>query len=184
MALTTIQRLREYLGQSVMTKDDGLLVSLLDSASAFFEREVGRSIGLATYTDIVDGDCSRSVMLKASPVVEVTRVVVNGEDVVARPTWDGEGWVLQGDRLRFVGSIFPTCGVGNVEVTYTAGWEVIPDDVQGAVCELAAMKYRGRDSLGVFSRAVVGQEQTMYQTVSLPIQIQRVIDNYRIPVVA
>ena len=137
-------------------------------------------IGLATYTDIVDGDCSSSLMLKASPVVAVQSVTVDGAPVPARETWDGTGYVVQGDKVRLVGSVF-TCGVSNVEVTYTAGWATVPEDVQGAVCELAAMKYRQRDSIGVFSRAVVGQEQTMYQTASLPVQIQRVIDNYRIP---
>ena len=180
MALTTIQRLRDFLGQAVLTRDDALLVSLLDSASAFFEREVGRSIGLATYTDTVDGDCSSSLMLRASPVVAVQSVNVDGVEIPPRPNWDGEGFVVQGDRVRLVGSVF-SCGVSNVVVTYTAGWAVVPDDIQGAVCELAAMKYRQRDSIGVFSRAVVGQEQTMYQTASLPVQIQRVIDNYRIP---
>lgn len=181
MALTTVDRLVAFLGK-VTPQDTSLLETLLAGASSFFESEIGRTILATEYTDVRDGNGTSSLVLEASPVISVSQVVVDGEAIEARSSWDGEGYAVHGDRVRLVGYRF-TPGVLNVEVTYTAGWEVVPEDVQLAVCELAAMKYRQRDSLGVLSRAVVGQEQTMYQTITLPISIQRVIDNYKVPVV-
>jgi uncharacterized phiE125 gp8 family phage protein len=183
MRLTTIERLRAYLGQTIVAKDDALLQSLLEGSSDFFESECGRSILEDTYTDTVDGNGKTSMMLRASPVVSVATVTVDGAAIPVRPSWDGEGYVLQGDRIRLVGYTF-TVGISNVEVVYSAGWATVPEDVQMAVCELAAMKFRQRDSVGIFSRTMGGEGQTTYQTITLPVGIQRVIDNYAIPVVA
>lgn len=180
MALATIESLRGLLGQEYATRDDALLSAILGAASDFFERECGRKIAVADYEETFDGNGTHGVILAASPVVAVTSVTVNGDTIPQRTAWDGTGWVLQGDRLRLVGSVYSR-GVGNCVVSYRAGFDPIPEDVRMAVLEMAALKFRGRDSIGVFSRAVVGQEQVMYQTSTLPVQIQRVIDNYRVP---
>jgi hypothetical protein len=182
MALTTLTRLRTYLGQEYVTKEDTFLQDMLDAASAFFVREVGRAIEVATYTETVDGNGTSSMTLRASPVVSVSSVVVNGETIPERTSWDGTGWVLQGDRVRLVGYLF-SCGVSNVVVTYSAGYSTIPDDVQTCVCELASLKRNEASRMGIFSRSIPGMETTQYQVITLPVSIQRVIDSYRLPVV-
>ena len=180
--LTTIERLRSYLGAEYVTRDDALLQTLISAASAFFIQEVGREIALTSYTDTVDGGGGTTLNLRASPVTEVTSVTVNGETIPERTTWDGQGWTLKGDQVRLVGYTFAV-GLDNVVVEYTAGWATVPDDIQGAVCELAILKRNERDRLGVFSRSVPGAETTSYQVISIPVGIQRVIDHYRLPVV-
>lgn len=180
--LTTIERLRSYLGAEYVTRDDELLRQLISAASSFFIQEVGRDIALTEYVDTVDGGGGSTLNLRASPVVEVTSVTVNGEIIPERSTWDSEGWSLRGDQVRLVGYQF-SVGLDNVIVEYTAGWAEIPDDIQGAVCELAILKRNERDRIGVFSRSVPGQDTTSYQVISIPVGIQRVIDHYRLPVV-
>ena len=75
----------------------------------------------------------------------------------------GEGWVLNRDRIDFLGPKFAgylgyapaswdystvsfgNVGVRNIEVQYRAGYETIPADLRQAVIEHAALRYRDRE---------------------------------------
>jgi hypothetical protein len=80
---------------------------------------------------------SSELVLPQRPVVSVSRVRVN--ELVL------QDWVLSGDRLLRTGgwrrlpgtTTYPDPGL--VEVTYTHGWEEIPDDIRAVCVDLAAM---------------------------------------------
>ncbi|MEW5658351.1 hypothetical protein ABGT92_23895 [Streptomyces cinereoruber] len=92
----------------------------------------------------VDGDVvtlrvlnERELVLTQRPVVAVSQVRVNSLVL--------QDWVLSGDRLLRTGgwrrlpgtTTYPDPGL--VEVTYTHGYEQVPDDVRAVCLDLAAM---------------------------------------------
>lgn len=109
----------------------------LASASAVIRKWTRQTI-----TRVVDDvvklrviDCGELV-LPQRPVVSVSEVKVNA--LILRD------WVLSGDRLLRTGgwhhlpgtSSYPDPGI--VQVTYTHGWDEIPDDVRAVCLDLAA----------------------------------------------
>jgi hypothetical protein len=109
----------------------------LASASAAIRRWTRQSI-----TRVVDDavtlrviDCNELV-LPQRPVVSVSEVRVNSLVL--------NDWVLSGDRLLRTGGWHRLPGTttypdpGLVQVTYTHGWEEIPDDVRAVCLDLAS----------------------------------------------
>jgi hypothetical protein len=109
----------------------------LASASAVIRKWTRQTI-----TRVVDDvvtlrvvDCDELV-LPQRPVVSVSEVKVNALVL--------NDWVLSGERLLRTGgwrylpgtSSYPDPGL--VQVTYTHGWDEIPDDVRGVCLDLAA----------------------------------------------
>ncbi len=109
----------------------------LASASAVIRRWTRQTI-----TRVVDDvahlrviDCDQLV-LPQRPVESVSQVMVNALAL--------NDWVLSGDRLLRTGgwrylpgtSSYPDPGI--VQVTYTHGWDEIPDDVRGVCLDLAS----------------------------------------------
>jgi hypothetical protein len=109
----------------------------LASASAVIRRWTRQTI-----TRVVDDavplriiDCDQLV-LPQRPVESVSQVMVNALVL--------NDWVLSGDRLLRTGgwrylpgtSSYPDPGI--VQVTYTHGWDEIPDDVRGVCLDLAS----------------------------------------------
>lgn len=109
----------------------------LASASAAIRRWTRQTITLVA-NDVVSlrvvDPCA--LVLPQRPVVSVTQVLVNSVALV--------DWVLSGERLLRSGgwhhlpgtSSYPDPGL--VQVTYTHGWEEIPDDVRAVCLDLAS----------------------------------------------
>ena len=177
-ALTTTDKVRAYLGLNT-TEADEKLAQLVTSSSAWVESQVGRSIVVpaAAGTEVYDGDGGTVLVLRRWPVASVASVSVNGEAVTARATVTDSGYVLDGSVLRLVGSVF-YCGTQNVSVTYTAGYATVPADLEQAVIEHAAMKYRGADRQGMAS-ASGGGESVSYDPNREWASIMGLLDPYR-----
>lgn len=120
--LTTLRRVRDYLG--LATHDaDNKLAALITASSAWVLTQLGRPVLSATYTETRDGDGGSSLILRRWPVTSVTSVTVDGIAIAARTTVTGDGYVLRDNTLELVGYVF-TAGVQNVVVVYRAGFEV------------------------------------------------------------
>jgi len=91
--------------------------------------------------------------------VDVTTVEVDG---VAIPASATSGWrLVDKSRIELAGDYSFTKGVANVVVTYSSGFKVdpwnIPGDIEGAVIECAAMKWKERERIGQVSKMVAGE---------------------------
>lgn len=153
--LTTVAKVREYL-KLEDSLEDAYLATLVSAASAWMKSETGRDLLAANYVETFDGEGSSGLTLSNGPVASVTSVTVDGDPVPVRATPSDAGWVLRGDRLELVGYRFSR-GVGNVTVSYRAGYEVIPEDLAQAVVMRAGLSYRDRDWAGMSSRIVAGE---------------------------
>jgi len=126
------------LAATMQTSVDAAAAELaLASASAVIRRWTRQTI-----TRVMDDvaqlrvvDCAELV-LPQRPVVSVSEVKVNALVL--------NDWVLSGDRLLRTGgwrylpgtSTYPDPGI--VQVTYTHGWDEIPDEVRAVCLDLAA----------------------------------------------
>lgn len=177
MALTTLAKVKQY-GQIDSFEDDLLLVRMIDAASATIERYCGRTFASQSYTDVSHGTGQRKMTLRNVPVTAVTGVVVNGRTIPARPAVTGQGYTFNSFGVSLTGFTFDV-GTDNVEVTYTAGYATVPEDVDMACCELVALRYKTLDRLGVLSKTLAG-ESISFNTGDFSDPVKRALDQYRV----
>ena len=80
--------------------------------------------------------------------------------------------MLQGADYRL------SCGISNIVVVYVAGYATVPEDVQIAVLEIIAWKYkREREHIGQ-SGTTIGGETVTFQRDDLPPGAKAVAENY------
>lgn len=127
--------------------DRGQAEQALRWASARFRGDVRHPVNHVT-DDVVwlDGTGTRTVLLPAAPVTDVASVEVNGE-VISDFEWSETGVLRrQGcwpDQLR------------SIKVTYSHGYDPIPDDIADVV--LAHARYAYETIPGLSSMQVGGQ---------------------------
>lgn len=137
MALPPFATAAELAAQAQAPVDPAAAELALASASAAIRRWTRQTI-----TRVVDDavklrviDCSELV-LPQRPVASVSEVKVNALVL--------NDWVLSGDRLLRTGGWHRLPGTtaypdpGLVQVTYTHGWDEIPDDVRAVCLDLAS----------------------------------------------
>lgn len=111
---------------------------LIAAASAAIQARVRRTLGMQTHVEVHSGRNRPRIWLRVRPVVAVSQVTVDGDplDDSQGTAWTfvaETGELVRGDGLgdsRFA-PWFPA-GVGNVVVTYAAGYDPIPADVRRA----------------------------------------------------
>ena len=109
---------------------------------------------------------------------------------VASITWlptrglGASGFLLDTDtgQIDLQGQTF-TAGLRNVRVQYLAGWATAPADIQQAVCEMVAIRYRDRDHVGQVYRLAAGETNDWRGTSGALAYTQGVIERYRRPVI-
>lgn len=146
--LASIDDLQTKIGGKGDTDKLNLALSL---ASGRFRGQANNPISLTTETVTLDTQGASRIMLPAAPVHDVTRVQVDGTDTAYE--WSASG-VLRfdnplPDRYRAL------------QVTYTHGYDPIPDDIRDVVLEQAAAIYNLLP--GVMSYTV-GAESRSYST--------------------
>ena len=81
-------------------------------------------------------DNRKQLLLSRRPIVSVTSVVENGEDILAANYEIDAG----GGLLSKLSSDYPTCwSFGKIVVAYSAGWATVPDDLKLAASKLAGV---------------------------------------------
>ncbi len=171
-ALTTVADVKESLGIASSNHDfDNLIIRKINQATGMIERFCGRRFKQTTYTDqIYNGTNGDQLVLKQRPVVgdvvlKARDTSLNQADFTTVDTElvyvDAESGVL--DLLfRAVGKW------GRYAVTYTAGYNVIPDDLAEACVSLTAflVNNANSDNVNVKSKQE-GQRKVDYSQTSV-----------------
>ena len=181
--LTTADKVRDYLGLGTV-EADAKLAALVTSSSAWVCQQLGGVPVLsATHTaELYDGDGTQALALRYGPVISVSSLLVNGEAVPARATVDGTGYTIDRGTLRLWG-YWLTRGTQNVSVTYVAGYATVPADLEQAVIEHVALRYRDADRQGLTSASGGGDAVAFNPSAALA-YINGVLDTYRTLVIA
>lgn len=174
--LTTLAAVKAWLGiSSDVTTNDALLARLITSASQRIQTIINRTILSDDYEEVRDGTGGVLLVTREYPITEVSAVDVDGVAV-------GQGnALLPGFYHNNVAVILNgrqfTKGYGNVRISYTAGYESIPSDLEQACIEIVAYAFKGRDRIGLSSKGLAG-ETTSYLTSEIPDSARAVINRY------
>ena len=167
MALTTLASVKIHLGISGSTEDD-LLNQLIDCVDSVIHHYTGRkSFESASRTEYLDGNGKDELFLAHRPLTSVTGVWVDPDGYYGKGTdafpsaneWtEGSYFVPQSEEaaeqnasmLVAINRVWPE-GRGNIKVTYTAGYETIPADLELAANTLIALIRKGAEEGGMLA---------------------------------
>lgn len=184
--LTTLGEVKAWLqtGQAAFPNtDDTLLARLITAASQFIQKWLNRNIVSADWYEVRDGTGGQRLTFGNFPVTAVLSLSIDG--LAIPPTsGDGEfgaGYVFSPTELVLRGYVF-TCRPQNVEITYTAGYSVIPSDIAQACIDLVCLRYRERTRIGEVSRAISGSETVSYSQRDMSEHVKLLLSQYRLVV--
>lgn len=179
-ALTTLSNAKMWLatdGEPYPDTDDTLLMRLIDAVSGCVLSYLSRDLLSADRTWTGSGSGSARLMLPEYPVSAVSAVAVDGIAVPASPDSRTPGYQFDEWGLWRIGGIWPR-GVRNVSVSYTAGLSSTPPEIEQAVIETVALRYRERDRVGYVSKSLAG-ETTAFTITDFPKDVLTLLRQYR-----
>lgn len=172
-----LDRVKQHLGVA-HDDDDDLIALYLDAATAAVEGPSGIGIPLrsATYKLTLDAFPCGCITIPLRPVTAVTSVSYKDTAGVTQ-TLAPAAYVADiatGTISRAIGGSWPSTAVlpGSVTVTFTAGFETIPADLQAAILLMVGHYYRNRE-------AVVGTEGSV-TPLALPMGVDAILSRYRV----
>jgi len=170
-ALTTTANLRAWLGLTTVSPEvEAQLNRVVEAVSAAVRSYLNRDVLATERTETYDGTGSDLLVLRQAPVLSVARVQLNGQDVPP-----SSFRITQTALVRTAGTW--RHGWGNLVITYTAGYATVPFDLEQAVLELAALRWKERDRIGLVSKGF-GQETTTFLR-DMPSHVRDTLNNYR-----
>jgi hypothetical protein len=183
-ALTSLEAVKSYLKiPSDQTVDDDRITILINACSSAIENYCQRSFKTQTYTDEeYDGNNYKYINLLNYPVVSVDSVTVNDTVLTTdQYTVKKRSGILVRKytgidvdyyyRWRFA---FWPIGDGNVLVTYTAGYDEIPADLEQS-CILYVMAFYKSD---VANFSTTFNDGFIFKADAIPVQVKLMLQPY------
>jgi len=205
--LAVLADVKLWLGiPTATTADDALLSKLITNVSADFLNQINRPslVPSANYTETRNGNGTPTLATKQWPINSVASLTIDGINVPASPdgvqpgyvydqsgnpeSWNsislvggGGGFIVGtfGLQPSFGGMSIFTQGFNNVVITYNAGYATIPSEVNQAVIDWVAYRYRQRQWIGQVSKHMNTGETVTFQNVVMPATTKAVILQYR-----
>lgn len=185
--LATSDDVQERLGRALTSEEAAKIDALLTDASSSVIAYSGQTFAATTTTALLPIR-NRGVRLPQRPVTAVASAVdqfgnslpfiwITGDSLV---TLASSTWIN-----AFELNILPWTRISKVNVTYTHGWDPIPDDVIGVVCQIVG-RALGTPSIeaGITSESIAGYSYTQGAAAGagpfgmLPDE-KRILDRYR-----
>lgn len=174
--LTTLDNVKAWAGVKT-SDDDALLSRLITAASAFIQTWINRSFAVAQYDEVRDGTGGQVLMFANYPVSAVSSVMVDGRSIPAAADVTTVGYRFTDKRLTLNGYTFSR-GLGNVQISYTAGYAAVPPEIEQACIEVVSLRYKERDRIGFQSKSLAGETVTFYIK-DFTDSARTVLNNYR-----
>jgi hypothetical protein len=170
MSLITLAKIKEYLQlDSTDTSKDALLQDLIDSASFAIQTYCKRKLLVGDYVELHDGKGLSNLYLGEAPILSVTSVKIDGQLVTDYKTRDKMGVLTRSSGVW-------QDGIVNVEVSYRAGYQTIPLDIQQA-CKLLVSFYYKTD-IAEFTN-VFTEGGGFIRPEAFPGRVRALLDPYR-----
>ena len=181
--LTTIAKLKLFLGvDTTVETNDPLYLMLIDAAEEAIRGYLNRTLTQATYTEYFDGPGRPDLLLTHRPVQSITGIWVDPVGYYGQASGFGSSTALvagvdfavirpeQSERspgiVRMLSSLWDGSGIanwprgqGNVKVTYVAGYNPVPLDVQVATHMLCAQMLSQQEKGVALKSETLGEYQ-------------------------
>lgn len=176
--LTTLANIKSWFSPPLTTtSDDVLLTRLVTAASQFIQAWLNRQIASQPYTEMRDGTGGTRLAFANVPVTVVSSLTIDGVAIAPAPDALSPGFVSSPTLLSLQGYAFCR-GYGNVVVSYTAGYETTPPEIEQACIELVALRYKERDRIGQVSKNLAGEVVSFAQK-DMPADVATLLWQYR-----
>jgi hypothetical protein len=195
--LSTLETLKAWLPlNSTNTSDDATLARLLTATSMDFQRAARRPDLLkTTYSEVHQGDGSSRMMVFHWPIISVTTLMVGSVKIAASADKVANGYYFDADidperawNIYLNGYRFTD--TATVQLVYTAGYVqpdetvgtseiALPEDIEQAVLDWCAYRYRERPNVGVTQRRSAQGESTQTELIDAPPNVLQVIERYK-----
>ncbi len=160
MSLVLLNDYKEIL--HIEGSDEDEFIGLLAQESeSYIENYLNFSIMNKEYVDVVDGNGTNMITLPNSPVQSVSKIeYYEGLNNSNNEIWttlqlgiDYERVLIYHDRVILDGNVFYE-GIKNYRITYNAGYNECPADIQNACKKMVKLLYnelKKKDSVGISS---------------------------------
>ena len=190
--LTTLAAVQLYLGSAAAANNDPIQ-TLITAISAWVMKFCNRDFRKADYVEVRNGRGQDQMFTRYTPINTVAGVSIDG---VVLPVASGSpptaGYAFDSDSIYVFPPYSFTRNKQNTTISYNAGWVTpgmatgssppavtLPQDLQQAIVESVADRFKRRDSIGVLSKTLAGEVIT-YSQADLPKSAAPVIDAYRV----
>jgi hypothetical protein len=157
---------------------DALLARMITAASQFVENWIGYPVASQSYALVLDGHGGDVLPLGGKPpLTGVTSLVIDGVAIPPAALVTDSGYRFSPSSVWVQGYLF-TRGRGNIGLTCTRGWAATPADLEQAVIEVIAVRFKERDRIGQDSASMQGQNVT-FSTRDVPASVKTVLQGYK-----
>ena len=202
--LTTLALVKDEANVQSSTQD-----SIIQGYITNWSQAVLNETGIASFsqvqqfTETRNGNGNYQMFTRNRPIVNVAAVTVSGVAIPAAGVWPSWGYFVSDDQrsiwIRQAGSPvgfsyaaspnnrIPSTpgfsrGVGNVVLTYNAGFAAVPNDLEIASRRMIAVYYKRKQTLDLSSEAEAAggtTATTKYRDWKVPPEVACVVDFYR-----
>lgn len=187
--LCQLSDVQAWLGVTAPTAPQtAILGRMITAASALVCNYCGRGpngFQAQAYTDTYDGYGKPWMLLRQWPVSAVTSIGLMDCGTVTTIT-DATKFTLEqpipaggNQRLTLLGYYSFPRGRGNVTITYTAGYAIVPFDVAQATIEIVGEAYRRKDRIGQVSTTLNQQSTVSFSQADMNASIKTMLTPYR-----
>jgi hypothetical protein len=178
------------------TNDDVTLSRLLTGVSMDFMRATKRpDLLMANYTEVHQGDGSSRMIAFHWPIISVTTLTIGGAAISASSDKIQNGYYLDQDidperiwNLYLNGFVF--VDAVPISLAYIAGYLqpgtaptgtqiALPEDIEQAVLDWCAYRYKERPNVGATQRRSVQGESAQTEMIDAPPNVLQVIERYK-----
>ena len=171
MALTTLEKVKEWLKLQATSADDELLHRLIDAASAFIEGWLGFSVLRHEVVKWCDGNGKDELVLTSPYILAINSINIDGRDVSPDQYRHVDWWIVLKNGCF-------NQGRRNVCINYDMGFDSVPADIENAVIDLVGLAYNEQSRIGFRSKSLAGETVSFF-TGALSDRSKMVLQQYK-----
>jgi hypothetical protein len=182
-AIVSLDNVKSFIGIT-NSQHDELLKFLINQATDYIESYTGRRFVDTTYTEEkYDGNATQDLVLKQFPVTATeTFKLEKNNNFDNTDNWEevdtDNYWVDNSEGCVHKISLF-NLGKQNYRVTYSAGYDTVPFDLQFLACSLVGEIFNKRRAMGIKSEKLGDHSITFAGELAANESLQNIIGNYR-----
>lgn len=163
---------------TITAAEQDILQRLLSEVSLGIEQYLSRPLFASAFVETRTGTDTFNLVLKNFPITSVESLTINGTPVPAIVNPYDNGYRFDADAIYLVGQKFPRFPPKCIVVSYHAGYNTIPGDIEDAAIRLTALRFKERSRIGMSTEGMAGQA-TSYTRYDMPADITRALNPYR-----
>lgn len=155
MALTTLEKVKEWLNLQAVTTDDVLLQRLIDAASAFVESWLGFAVMRHEVVKWTDGNGKDELVLASSHILTINSITIDSRTIPPDQYRHADWWIVLNNGCF-------SRGRRNICIKYDMGFDSVPADIENAVIDLIGLAYNERDRIGFQSKSLASETVSFF----------------------